>query len=434
MDHILTRSLSEIALSVAKGEISSVALTQLYLDRIKAFNPRYHAYIHICTDTALQQAAAADAALAAGQILGPLHGVPVAVKDLCETDFAPTSNGMACLKGRHTHRQAQVVANLLAAGAVCLGKLAMAEGACSTHHPQMPVPINPLGAQFRVGSSSSGSGVAVAAQLCAAAIGSDTGGSIRFPSAYCSLVGLKPTHGLVSCDGILPMSPSLDHIGPMATDAEGCARMLRALLGPDAQSLPSEGPITRLSYIPSLCEAALHPQIAKAYLAMVDHFRSILTVVPRELPLVPDLNEVWTRLCAYEIAQGHAETFARHEADYGQALAGLIRQGQQITRADYETAKRRQLEIRRLWQAFLPAHEALLLPIHAAPPPLLDNALGAPNQSVANPLEFTQGANVTGFPAVTLPAGYDQRGCPIGLQLIGRPYSEFDLLALVPKG
>lgn len=431
MTSLLSRSLSDISASLIKGEISSVALTQLYLDRIAALNPRYQAYIHVCTDTALDQAARADAAYAAGRLLGPLHGLPLAVKDLCETDFAPTSNGMACLRDNHTHRQSQVVANLLAAGAVCLGKLAMAEGACSTHHPDMPVPINPHGEKFRVGSSSSGSGVAVAAGLCAAAIGSDTGGSIRFPSAYCGIVGLKPTHGLVSCDGVMPMSPSLDHIGPMATDADGCKRLLIALLGDQATPLPPQARIKSVSYVPDLCEGTLHSEIASAYLAMVDRLRPSFKIIPRRLPVHDDINEVWTTICAYEIARGHVDTFARHEARYGQALADLIRQGQQITKVAYDAAKARQAEIHELWLQVLPEGEAFLLPIHGAPPPLQDNSLGAPSHSLSNPLLFTQTANVTGFPAVAVPAGKDTRGCPIGLQLIGRPNSDFAILDAV---
>ena len=429
MNPILSRSLFEISSLLRRGEISSTNLTKLYLERIEAVNPKYQAYIHVSKEAALQQAAKADAALAAGEVLGPLHGVPVAVKDLCETDFAPTSNGMACLRDNHTKRQSQVVANLLAAGAVILGKLAMAEGACSAHHPEMPVPINPLGDKFRVGSSSSGSGVAVAAQMCAAAIGSDTGGSIRFPSAYCGLFGLKPTYGLISVEGVMPMSPSLDHIGPMARSLEDCRLMLTALLG-DQQAPASEGKITRLSYDPSLCETRLHPEITAAYLAMVNRLRANVDVIERRLPQIDDLDAVWTKLCAYEIAQGHAETYARHEADYGHALAQLIRQGQSIPDAEYQAAKRRQQEIKQIWLDFIPPHEALLLPIHAAPPPLQDNTLGAPSQSAANPLEFTQAGNVTGLPSLALPAGRDSRGCPMGLQLMGRPFSDYELLAL----
>ncbi len=427
-DDLIRRPLPEIAAALRAGRVTASALTRHYLDRIERLDPRYRAYIAVTAETAERQARAADRARAEGRRPGPLHGVPIAFKDLCETDFAPTSNGMALFRDRRTGRQAAVVGSLLRAGAVCLGKLAMAEGACSAHHPAMPVPVNPWGAGFRCGSSSSGSGVAVAARLCAGAIGSDTGGSIRFPSAYCGVTGLKPSRGRVDMSGILPMAPALDHVGPMAADAAGCALMLRAMTdGAD----PPERPPGTVGYVPALLETGLDPEIAARYALLLDRLRQLgLRLVACDLPASPDAYETWACICAYETAQSHAVPYAASRGDYGPALAALIEQGLAIPPRRHAQARVRQAEIAALWQAHLAAVGWLALPIHAEPPPLLDNPLGAPHRDARDPLRFTIAANLSGLPAVALPMGPDRRGCPIGMQIMGAMGGDFALLAL----
>ena len=442
MDHIINLPLPQIARELRAGRISAKRLTAAYLERIERLDPLYQAYIAVTASVAERQAWEADNALSQGQVLGPLHGVPIAVKDLCETDFAPTSNGMALFRQRETKRQSAVVASLLQAGAVCLGKLAMAEGACSTHHPEMPVPINPWGSSFRCGSSSSGSGVAVAARLCAAAIGSDTGGSIRFPSAYCAVTGLKPSRDAVSRDGILPMAPSLDHIGPMALDAAGCAMIFKAIAGSGFQGMQNHrmpsgdgqaGDPSNMSvgYDPAFIEGALAPEIEVAFLRLLDDCRALgVRLVPMALPQTADIDAIWTTICAYETAQSHAETFAMAPSAYGAALASLVKQGLAVSQEEYLHARKNQKTATLTWNALFDEVDAVAMPIHAAPPPLLDNALGAPSSGSANPLQYTAPANVTGLPALALPAGRDRRGCPMGLQLLGRTGTDLALLHL----
>lgn len=430
LEQLTCLPLPRIAEALGCGQVSAKAMTRHYLDRIERFDSTYRAYITVTAEAAERQAHAADRALAEGRQLGPLHGVPIALKDLCETIFAPTSNGMAIFRNRNTGRQAAVVDALLRAGAICLGKLAMAEGACSTHHPLMPVPVNPWGAGFRTGSSSSGSGVAVAARLCAAAVGSDTGGSIRFPAAYCGVTGLKPSRDLVNRHGICSMAPSLDHVGPMASDAEGCALMLRAMIA----SPPLDGPDmrgARLGYFPAMFDGRIDLEIEAAYRRLLEMAKQIgLELVACDLPDVPDQQDVWSCICAYETAQSHARTFAVAREDYGQALAALIAQGLDTPRERYETALARQADIAALWQRLSTATGWLALPIHSAPPPLLDNSLGAPNTGAGNPLQFTTAANLSGLPTLALPMGPDRRGCPMGLQIMGAMASDFALLAL----
>lgn len=430
-DELIGRPLPEIAKALAAGAVGSVALTKAYLARIAEYNPVHSAYVCVTSDVALAQARACDAALADGQTLGPLHGVPIALKDLCETEFAPTSNGMAIHRGRQTGRNAEVVNKLLDAGAVILGKLAMAEGACSSHHPDMPVPSNPWGPRFRVGSSSSGSGVAVAAGLAAAAIGSDTGGSIRFPSAYCGLTGLKPSYGLVSTHGVCPMAPSLDHIGPMADTAEGCALMLQAMLG--LKTAPEQSALEgrRFGYLPHLLDEGLDAEVRASYRKLLDAaVAEGFELTPCVLPDTPDLYDTWSRLCAKELSSGHADTYPAQQADYGGALAALIEQGIAISGTQYAADRERLAEIKVRWSKLFEVVDWLALPIHAIVPPVLDNALGAPNDGIGNPLLFTAPGNVTGLPALALPTGRDSRGCPIGMQIMAPLNADFALLEL----
>lgn len=427
----ITQPLPEVAQSLATGEVSSLALTEAYLDRIASLNPELQAYTTVTTETAIAQAIARDKARATGAPLGPLHGVPIALKDLCETDFAPTSNGMAIFRDRNTGRNAELVERLIAAGAVILGKLAMAEGACSTHHPQMPVPINPRGRNFRVGSSSSGSGVAVAAGLAAATIGSDTGGSIRFPSAYCGVTGLKTSRGLVSTNGVFPMAPSLDHVGPMAQTASGCCLVLQGMLGDNSTAAIRPALGRRLGYVPHLLSEGLDAEVATAYRQLLDAAVATgLELVACDLPNIPDMHDLWARLCAKEVAIGHASTYAQNQSEYGNALAAMVEQGLTISDEQHALDRKRQAHITADWQLVFETVDWLALPIHAIIPPLLDNALGAPNTGIGNPLLFTAPANVTGLPSLALPVGLDSRGCPIGMQIMGPKLSDYALLDL----
>lgn len=428
---LIAQPLPEIAKAIVTGAVSSERLTQYYLERIARLNPLLQAYITVSAETALMQARAADQALAGGRSLGPLHGVPLAVKDLCKTDFAPTSNGMAIFCNRDTDCNAKVVSNLLMAGAVILGKLAMAEGACSTHHPEMVVPVNPWGASFRVGSSSSGSGVAVAAGLAAAAIGSDTGGSIRFPAAYCGITGFKPSRGIVSTEGIYPMAPSLDHLGPMASNAEGCALLLEVMnsSGKISSSIQTQG--RRFGYLPSLLNSKVDAEIKASYRHLIDTAEGMgLKLVACELPDVPFLQETWDRICAKEIAQSHAKSYPSQKNAYGLALSAVIEEGLSLSDEDYTEALKRQAEITILYKILFNDIDWLALPVHAVIPPLLDNELGAPNKGLENPLAYTAMANLTGLPALAFSANRDSRGCPIGMQIMAPMYTDFALLKL----
>src|SRR5271154_6675129 len=226
-------SLTTVSDLIRRRRLSSAELTGAILQRITKLNGQYGAYATVLPERALERAKAADAEIARGLWRGPLHGVPIAVKDLCYTTFAPTCAGTTIFKAFTPSFNATVVERLEDGGAVILGKLQMTEGAYTSHHPEVPAPLNPWNTDYWVGSSSTGSGVATSAGLCYGSLGSDTGGSIRFPSATCGLTRIKPTPGRVSRFGVFPLADSLDHVGPMTRSAADAAAILGVIAGAD---------------------------------------------------------------------------------------------------------------------------------------------------------------------------------------------------------
>jgi amidase len=239
MDAIHYLSLSEVGRRIKGGELSAVQVTEALLARIAALEPELHSYARVLGDQALATAARLDKERAAGRPLGPLHGIPVAVKDLLNTRGVVTASGTTVMADYVPDEDATVVTRLKQAGAVIVGKTQLTEGAFAVHHPDIVPPVNPWNRAHWTGVSSSGSGVAVAAGLAFAALGTDTGGSIRFPSASCGLVGIKPTYGRVSRHGAFALGDSLDHIGPMTRTVEDAARLLKVIAGHDAADATS---------------------------------------------------------------------------------------------------------------------------------------------------------------------------------------------------
>src|SRR5229473_555505 len=234
-------SLHELSAQLRDRKLSSVEVTRCVLDRISQTNPKLRAYITVPEDSALAQAAQADKEIKAGRWRGPLHGVPIAVKDLCWTKGVPTTCASKVLRDWRPDSNATVVDRFEAAGAVLLGKLHLTEFAMAWYHPEIPAPLNPWDSSLWPGASSSGSGAATAAGLCYASIGTDTGGSIRFPSAANGVVGLKPTWGRVSRHGVFPLGESLDHIGPMTRSVADAALVLGVIAGQDPAAAAAHG-------------------------------------------------------------------------------------------------------------------------------------------------------------------------------------------------
>ncbi|MFL6845369.1 MAG: amidase [Allosphingosinicella sp.] len=442
--HDLT--LSEASAALRAGRLGPVALCEALLERIEALDPALHAFARTAPERALEDARRAEAEIARGDWRGPLHGVPIALKDLVDTAGIGTEAGMKALRGRIPSRDATVAARLREAGAVLLGKLAMTEGASAFHHPEMTPPLNPWGLDRWTGVSSSGSGVAVAAGLCLGALGSDTGGSIRFPSAACGITGLKPSWGRVSRQGIFPLAPSLDHVGPMARTAEDCALLLAAIAGADPEDPTAlRAPVEdyaaatarglegmRIGVDKGWCLDGVHPEVAGAFEAALAALASAGAKVRTiAMPDTTALAAGWIPGTAVEAALAHEDLFRKRGADYGPGLGALVHIGGTYPVVEYA----RLGEARRILSAKLAAlfDEVDLIATPAIPAPVptlveVDHASADP-AGVAQMLRFTALWNFAGNPTLSLPCGVDAAGMPVGFQLVGPAVGEGPLLA-----
>jgi amidase len=442
-DSVHYLSLTDISAALRRGALTSTDVTEALLARIARLDGALKSYTTLLADRALAKAHEADAELKRGFWRGPLHGVPIAVKDLCYTSFAPTSAGMYIHKDFVPPYTATVVERLERAGAVLLGKLTMTEGAYATHHPKMLTPINPWNKDVWTGASSSGSGAATAAGLCYASLGSDTGGSIRFPSSGCGLTGLKPTWGRVSRHGICHLSESLDHIGPMTRTAADAAAILAAIAGSDP-----DDPTAVLASVPDYVGAlgggirGLRVGIAEAYafegvnpevVAVLTAAKQALAelgarFVPVVFPSIAEASAAWGHLCSVETAITHEATYPSRADEYGPGLGDFIAAGHKVSAFDLGKAQITRGKFRGEVATVFQDIDVLLVPVMKNPTPgaaeWLEMLQGG---DIADLLRYTAEFDMTGQPTITLNGGLDRRGAPIGFQLIGKHLSE-DLL------
>lgn len=446
MDALHELDLTEASRRLAASEISPVELTEALLERIDALEPRLHAFAHVSADRAIDDARRAESEIARGGWRGPLHGVPIALKDLVDTAGIPTEAGMKALAGRVPDSDSTVAARLREAGAVLLGKLAMTEGAFSEHRADVEAPRNPWGPDHWTGVSSSGSGVAVAAGLCLGAIGSDTGGSIRFPSAACGVTGLKPSWGRVSRHGIFPLAPSLDHVGPMARSAADCALLLGAIAGadpsdPTASRAPVEdyaGAVDRglegvaVGVDRQWCLAGVHADVAAAFESALDALASAGARIREiDMPDTKALAASWLPACAVEAALAHEAIFRERSGDYGPALGALVHIGGTIPAIELARIGETRRDLCGRLAALFDGVTLVATPALPALVPTLAEAgaASADPAGVAGMLRFTALWNFAGNPTLSLPCGADGAGMPIGFQLIGPFLGEAGLLA-----
>jgi amidase len=436
-------SLREIAHQLHTRAVSPVELTESMLERIATLDPSLRSYAHVCGDLARDAARRAEAEIGRGEIRGPLHGVPIAVKDLCAMAGTPTRVGSPCVDWQ-PGVEATVVVRLREAGAVILGKLQLTEGAFGAHHPDIQPPVNPWGADMWTGVSSSGSGVATAAGLCFASLGTDTGGSIRFPSHCCNVTGLKPTWGRVSRAGVFALAESLDHIGPMTRSVEDAAAVLGVIAGADPAD-PTAAPVPvpdyqgsldgslgglRVGYDEAYCGNVLAPEIAPMLRDAADRLRARgATIVPVEVPSGRAVADQWTLLCGIETAMAHEDRYPARAAEFGPALAGLIDLGRGAAAMDIAKA---QSERRRFTGALAHVFESVdlfLSPTSYTLTPtleLVEQILAGGD--VADMVALTAPTDSSGNPALCLPGGFTEQGVPYGFQLIGRHFGEMELL------
>jgi amidase len=435
--------LDEVARRLKARKLSSVEATRAVLERTKKLEPGLKSYATLTPEQALADAKRLDDETAAGQSRGALHGVPIAVKDLCNTAGVATAAGMAIHRANVPAKDATVVARLKAAGAVILGKLQMTEGAFGAHHPSIDAPVNPWGADHWSGASSSGSGVATAAGLCFGSLGSDTGGSIRFPSAQNGLTGLKPTWGRVSRAGVFALADSLDHIGPMARSALDCAVILGAIAGADpddATAVPLEVP----DYVAAIGAGVRGKRVgvpknlvgidadtSRALDGAIAFFRGAGAVlVDVALPLsIEQGTRDWIPLCAVETALAHEATYPARAAEYGPTLAGLIDNGRNLPVVEYARLQARRAALAGDLTKLLSSLDLLLMPVMGTAAWTIKQSQQRDPDTVVARLRYTAPFDMSGQPTLTLPGGFTAQGLPVGFQIVGRAFDEAGILA-----
>ncbi len=439
-------SLSDLSAALRARQLSSREVTEALLSRIDALDPSLHSYFTVTADSALREAGRADAALAGGGQLGVLHGVPVAVKDLCCSKGVATTAGTKVWRDHVPDHDACVVERLRAAGAVLLGKLAMTEGAYSQHHPEVTAPCNPWNKDRWTGVSSSGSGVATAAGLCFASLGTDTGGSIRFPSAANGVVGLKPTYGRVPRAGVFDLAASLDHIGPICRSVADAAAVLCAVAGFDARDPTSlRAPVPdycarltegvaglRIGIDESYCSESLDPEICSTVLATRRVFEAAgARLVAVKMPDVLPLLGVWELVAGAEAALAHAGMYPERAEDYGPALSGLLDIGRKMGACDYARAQILRSEFCGRLSGIFEDVDVILCPSMGVPTPpaQMEDELRNDPQMLALLMRFTAPFDFSGSPTISLPCGFTDDGMPISLQLVGRHLEESTLFA-----
>ena len=435
------RNIVDAAAGLRRKEFSSFELTEAVLKRIRALNGTLHAFITVTAEAALQQARQAQDDLASGKDRGMLHGIPIALKDLYMTKGIRTTCHSAVLENWLPEVDATTVAKLQEAGVILLGKLGMHEFAFGGPSVDAPFPAvrNPWNTAHVPGGSSSGSGAALAAGLCFGALGSDTGGSIRTPSAHCGVVGLKPSYGRVSRYGVVPLSWSLDHAGPMTRSVEDCAIMLQAIAGydpkdpasanvaaPDFQSGLKDGIAGLRVGVPRAgwfdenlgVDAATENVFNQALEVLRILGAKIVDIDGRAFSLARKANQTILLCEAYAY---HEKTFQETPMKFGSSVRRRMLEGAFLSAADYLTAQRARSVLNAQICANFSRVDVFAVP-SAPRPPEAFTALN-PNEQNLRP-SFTNPFNLTGLPAISVPCGFTTGNLPAGLQIVAKAFEE----------
>jgi aspartyl-tRNA(Asn)/glutamyl-tRNA(Gln) amidotransferase subunit A len=438
-------SAAELGRRLARRELSPLEVVRDALARIERLDPRLNSYVLVTAERALAEARAAEAEIAAAGPRGPLHGVPIALKDIFDTAGIETAAGSKSRRGNVPDEDATVVRRLREAGAILLGKLNMHELAYGTTNDNRHYGAcrNPWQPDHVPGGSSGGSGAALAAGLCYLSLGTDTGGSIRIPAAACGVVGLKPTFGRVSRHGVLPLAWSLDHVGPMSRTVEDAALLLDAIAGHDPRDPwsaaepvdrhagrlddPPDG--LRLGVLRSPVLDMVEPEIAAAVEAAV---AKLVAQGARALDVeLPHLEWAQTALhgiLASEASAFHLPTLRERPGDLEPATRGALELGCLIPAVDYVNARRMQTLVRDDFAAALERVDAIVLPTLPRPPPPIGAEVSREPRVAWNRLMTP--INLAGLPAISVPCGMTAGGLPIGLQVVGRAWAEARVLQI----
>jgi aspartyl-tRNA(Asn)/glutamyl-tRNA(Gln) amidotransferase subunit A len=443
------QSISQLAAGIKTRQVSPVEITRAFLERIQQVDARLNSYITLVADQALEEARSAERQIGRSGPRGPLHGIPLAHKDIAATRGIATTCGSKVLKDHVPDTDATVIARLRAAGAILLGKLNMNEFATIVPSTHFGPVHNPWQLDRSPGGSSSGSGAAVAAGLCAGALGTDTGGSIRIPAALCGIVGLKATHGRVSLQGVTPLAWSLDHIGPMTRTVADAALMLQAIAGHDEGDwVSSDAPVPdytarlngevkglRLGVPRGFFPDATDPEVHRAFATAVGVLEGLGAHI--EEVTLPDLENAWS--IAEVIINGEAnvwhEPYLQAQADdYGPQVRAFLERGRSTLATDYVRAQQARASFRRALLAVCAPLDALLTPGALIPAPPLDARTVMIEGRAINLLRAMVSAtspfNLTGQPALTVPCGLSSSGLPLALQIVGKPFDEATVLQI----
>jgi aspartyl-tRNA(Asn)/glutamyl-tRNA(Gln) amidotransferase subunit A len=414
-------TLTELAGQLRSGGLSPVALVEQCLAQIDRLDDQLHAWVLVDRDGARAAARRAAEDLSSGRDLGPLHGMPIGIKDIADVQGWPTLAGSRVRDTRPAERDSPVVAQLRAAGAILLGKTVTTEFACFDPPPTR----NPWNLQRTPGGSSSGSAAAVAAGMCVAALGSQTGGSITRPASFCGVAGMKPTFGCVSLEGIVPVSPRLDHPGPLGRSAGDLAVLLKAMALPGWQfagATQFNAP-PRIGWLQDFFVREAAPAVRNATQAAVERLRNAGAMIePVRLPASFDrVHEMHLRIMAADAAQYHRPTFLAQPDRFGPNIAQLIRTGEKVSPAAYQEAVEHQQSFRRDLQTLAAAYDGLLAPATVTP---------APTPETTGDPRFNSPWSFAGFPVASILCSLADDGLPCGLQFIGVPRSDLQIIEL----
>ncbi len=438
----------EAGQAVRRRETTCVELTQRCLDRIEEENPKLNAFVTITASQALERAAALDSEFAAGRDRGPLHGIPIAHKDLIRTRGVHTTCGSPLFADDPMDVHAAVAERLENAGAVMLGKTGLHELAygITSNNPHFGPIRNPHDPRCIPGGSSGGSGVAVAAGMVLGATGTDTGGSIRIPASFCGITGLKPTYGLVSTYGIQPLGLTLDHAGPMAQTVADVAAMLEAMAGFDARD-PASADRPRTRYAPHSLDLRtlrigmprnfyfdeIAPETQAAILDAAQRTASLgVKVVSVGLPDIEALNTIARTILLAEATAVYRSRMARRDL-FGDDVFALLEQGLMISGPDYVNAQRLRLPLCEEFRAVFDKVDFLFAPATPMPAPRIGQSevdlSGKRTDTRLAATRTVRAINVAGLPAISLPYLVPKGALPIGLQIVGKAFDEARLLS-----
>lgn len=445
------KNIGELSRLIDAGAISPVELTRQTLERIARLDPQLNSYITITAELAIRQAQAAEREIHAGNRRGPLHGIPYALKDLFFTNGIKTTAGSKVLAGFVPGYDAAVVQKLADAGAVLLGKTGLHENAygITSNNPHFGAVRNPWNTNHIPGGSSGGSAAALAAGLCSFSLGTDTGGSIRIPAAFCGVAGLKPTFGRVSRHGVFPLSHTLDHVGPFAGTAQDLWLLLAVMNGQDAND---ESTVDRPLPTPEFpAEPSLHgrrigvpknfyfenldPEVeaaSRAALAVMEMLGAELVEVA--VPDIEEFNLIARLIQIAEASSIHANNLDSRREDYGDDQQTLLDQGRFVTAVDYLNAQRRRRQLNREFFKLFDQLDAVAAPAVAVLPAKIGQTSLTVNGIEEDVRMMTtrnaRALNMTGLPLLSLPCGFSESGLPIGIQLVGALFDEKSVLEI----